>query len=86
MKRLKRLKTSNKRVFRAFKSRHYEHENINIKSICNIVYIVKNMFIAFIAFILKIAYSAKNAFIVKNAFGCNSEKINNLLWRIFPKK
>lgn len=44
------------------------------------------MFIAFIAFILKIANNAKNAFIVKNAFGCNSEKINNLLWKIFPKK
>ena len=52
----------------------------------NIAYIVKNMFIAFIAFILKIANSAKNVFIAKNAFGCNSEKINNLLWKIFPKK
>ena len=52
----------------------------------NIAYIVKNMFIAFIAFILKIANSAKNAFIAKNAFSWNSEKINNLLWKIFPKK
>lgn len=57
-----------------------------MKAYCNIAYIVKNMFIAFIAYILKIAYSAKNAFIVKIAFGCNSEKINNLLWKIFPKK
>ena len=44
------------------------------------------MFIAFIAFILKITNNAKNVFIAKNAFGCNSEKINNLLWKIFPKK
>ena len=65
MKFLKRLKRANKGILRDFESRHYEHENINIKSIA---YIVKNMFIAFIAFILKIAYSAKNAFIVKIAF------------------
>lgn len=47
---------------------------------------MKNIFIAFIAFILKIANNAKNTFIAKNAFGCNSEKINNLLWKTFPKK
>ena len=65
MKRLKRHKKANKGFLGLFESRHYEHENINIKSIA---YIVKNMFIAFIAFILKIAYGAKNAFIVKIAF------------------
>ena len=65
MKRLKRLKRANKGFLRASESRHYEHENTNIKSVA---YIAKNMFIAFIAFILKIAYSVKNAFIAKNCF------------------
>ena len=68
MKRLKRLKRANKGILRASESWHYEHENTNTKAYCNIAYIVKNMFIAFIAFILKIAYSVKNAFIVKIAF------------------
>ena len=80
IKRLKRLKMENKNVLTAFQQSHgmnTKHESTNIKSIA---YIVKNMFIVFIA------YNIKNTYNAKNAFGCNSEKINNLLWRIFPKK
>ena len=44
MNTLKRLKSDYRHVFRDFESRHYEHENTNIKSVA---YIAKNMFIAF---------------------------------------
>ena len=67
MKRLKRLKTSNRRIKTAFQQSHDMNTKHETKTE-NIAYIAKNMFIAFIAFILKIAYSAKNAFIVKIAF------------------
>ena len=79
MEYLKRLKMANKHVLKAFQQSHdmnTKHESTNIKSIA---YIVKNMFIAFIAYNIKNTDNAKNAFIAKNAFGCNSEKINNLL-------